>query len=39
MSELIVNKATELWQQHGSMLTIATGADNIKGHGPLSRTK
>ncbi|PSN44323.1 hypothetical protein C0J52_09284 [Blattella germanica] len=39
MAEVIVNKAIEMWQQYGSLLTPGTGPDSLKAHLPVSRSK
>ncbi|XP_069681468.1 TBC1 domain family member 7 [Periplaneta americana] len=39
MAEVIVNKAIEMWQQYGSLLTPGTGPDSLKTHLPVSRPK
>jgi hypothetical protein len=38
-AEVIVNKAIEMWQQCGSLLTPGAGPDNLKAHLPVSRNK
>ncbi|PNF19492.1 TBC1 domain family member 7 [Cryptotermes secundus] len=38
-AEIIVNKAIEMWQQYGSLLTPGAGPDNLKAHLPVSRNK
>lgn len=38
-AEVIVNKAIEMWQQHGSLLTPGGGPDSLKTHLPVSRNK
>ena len=39
IAEVIVNKAIEMWQQYGSLLTPGTGPDSLKAHLPTSRSK
>lgn len=38
-AEVIVNKAIEMWQQYGSLLTPGAGPDSLKAHLPVSRNK
>jgi hypothetical protein len=38
-AEVIVNKAIEMWQQYGSLLTPGAGPDNLKSHLPVNRSK